>query len=234
MVAALNWWKVVFDRHTWGDKDTWALAAIALAHGGGGGGGGGGRRGDSGGGTGSGGHAGAAGSRVGWLARTELPSPSPVWGHVQFDATRDASNRSALLYMNWQQQYAAGFVDFQAEEPPGRSVSCCVMHRDHWAGPHDEKPVLPTITSAAHAPALQATFGDARAALAEVNAGVWGRERPHWLGQVRYRRCLIYWGVMLAGVTFAMASLWAWWEEERLRTRRGGRTVTVNADQSSR
>mmetsp|Transcript_21473 Transcript_21473/g.48359 ORF Transcript_21473/g.48359 Transcript_21473/m.48359 type:complete len:150 (+) Transcript_21473:1405-1854(+) len=30
VVAALNWWKAIIDRHAWGDKDTWALAALVL------------------------------------------------------------------------------------------------------------------------------------------------------------------------------------------------------------
>ena len=30
LVCALNWWRGMTWRHTWGDKDTWALAAVAL------------------------------------------------------------------------------------------------------------------------------------------------------------------------------------------------------------
>ena len=225
VVCALNWWKAIVDRHAWGDKDTWALAAIALAASSAGAGravagragaGAGGAAGVGGTGAGAGeadragaaaaSHASAAGSQVGWLSRREADGSPPhaVWGHVQFDASRPANNRSSLLYINWQPHYAAGFIPFQTEEPPGSSVACCVMLRDHWEGPHDERPLKPTIDSAAHAEALQRTFGDARDALAAVGAGK--LEQPHWWGQVRYRRCLIYLGVMACGVAFAALS----------------------------
>ena len=131
-----------------------------------------------------------------------------VWGHVQFDSARE-ENGSSLLYLNWQPHYAAGFVDVQHEQPPGGSLSCCVMLRDHWAGPHDEARVWPTTSAAAaeaHARKLLRTFADAQRALQE--AGAAGPELPHWIGQVRYRRCAIYFGVLAAGVAYVARSAW--------------------------
>jgi hypothetical protein len=209
MVAALNWWKAVIDRHAWGDKDTWALAAVALA-----------RHGD---GT---SYAGSKGSGVGWLARQTTTPPKAVWGHVQFDSSHDLSDARALLYMNWQPHYAAGFIDLEGDDPPGQTLSCCVMLRDHWAGPHDEKPLWPTIDSSAHVQALRRTFLDARDATRHVGAPAIAP--VHWWGQVRYRRCTIYFAVLGAGVAFAAASVWSTWIVPA-RLRHGSR---VRADAS--
>lgn len=190
VVCALNWWKAIVDRHAWGDKDTWALGAIALQPGGGG---------DA--------YAGSVGSRVGWLARTAVQPPSPVWGHVQFDATRDAANASALLYMNWQPHYAAGFIELaDGDGAAATGISCCVMLQHHWAGPHDEEPLSPTIAAAAHDRALRRTFDDARDSLRLV--GSEAPAKPHWSGQVRYRRCAIYFAVLGVGVCFAAHAAW--------------------------
>ena len=90
LVCALNWWAPLFWRHSWGDKDTWALAALAA-------------------------HAAPAaaavasteGSRVGWMTRDEGGGrPTAVWGHMQFRAAAAAADE--LLYLNWQPHYAAG------------------------------------------------------------------------------------------------------------------------------
>ena len=34
------------------------------------------------------------------------------------------------------------------------------------------------------------------------------QSRAHWWGQVRYRRCAIYFGVLLAGGGYALVALW--------------------------
>ena len=94
-------------------------------------------------------------------------------------------------------------------------VSCCVMLADHAAGPHDEEPVDPTIAPAEHAAALARTFGDARSALDALSAPP--LVRPHWLGQVRYRRCAIYFGVFIAGSSYAVVSAWRDWRGEARR-----------------
>ena len=205
VVCALNWWKPLLDRHTWGDKDTWALAAVALAPSGDG------LR-----------HAGARGSTVGWLARASMtdahvvPSsttttapPQAVWGHVQFADGGSPNGTTpgppSLLYLNWQPHYAAGYIELQPRGggPPGAGVSCCVMLRDHAAGPHDEQPLWPTIPPGEHAPVLARTFHDARLALSEVDSPL---AKPHWWGQVRYRRCAIYFAVLTAGCAYALLS----------------------------
>lgn len=117
VVAALNWWQALFYRHMWGDKDTWALAAIALDSGAGDT-----RAGDTGagdadagdadtgdadagdtaaGGTGAGATgpgpsssaADSAGSRVGWLGSKEAAGPPrAIWGHVQFIPRTEATS----------------------------------------------------------------------------------------------------------------------------------------------
>ena len=144
----------------------------------------------------------------------------PVWGHVQFDATHSAGSAPSLLYMNWQPHYAAGFIDFQRNVSggPGQNVACCVLLRDHGAGPHDEQSLAPTIDATAHDAALQRTFADAKDALEEVGAGVLAP--PHWLGQVRFRRCAIYFALMALGCTFAFVSAWGALADLR-RFRRG-------------
>jgi hypothetical protein len=195
VVCALNWWKAILDRHTWGDKDTWALAAVALAA----------LRADTGAMQSAAAHASAMGSRVGWLTRTSTPTPTAVWGHVQFDASRDRGSAASLLYLNWQPHYAAGHIPFQSAGATAHGVACCVLHSEHPAGPHDENPQPPSIDTTAHSAALARTFADARDALREVGAGV--LEQPHWWGQVRYRRCIIYFAVMAAGVLFAAAAV---------------------------
>ena len=191
VVAALNWWKAILDRHTWGDKDTWALAAIAL--------------GSADGAAGSS-YASVDGSRVGWLTRTTTQPPSAVWGHMQFDASRNASDSSALLYINWQPHYAAGFLGMDASTPPGADVACCVLLHDHWEGPHDEEALWPTIDGESHAGTLRRTLADARDALAHIGAP--SPHPPHWWGQVRYRRCFIYFGVLASGMTFTAVAVW--------------------------
>ncbi|KAL1511465.1 hypothetical protein AB1Y20_006263 [Prymnesium parvum] len=87
VVAALNWWKRVLDRHIWGDKDTWALAALVLDQ----------------------------TKAVGWLGNIESVPPSAVWGHAQFARSTTAINQSKLLYLNWQPHYAAGFIDLHSK-----------------------------------------------------------------------------------------------------------------------
>lgn len=83
VVAALNWWKSILDHHMWGDKDTWAVAAIAVAEHG---------KADT--------IVSTQGTMVGWLARSNVEPPAAVWGHVQFDESI-AANGSGLLYLNW-------------------------------------------------------------------------------------------------------------------------------------
>ena len=151
----------------------------------------------------------SVGSQVGWLTRTTTQPPTAVWGHVQFDSSR-AANGSGLLYLNWQPHYAAGFIEVQRHEPPpGSELACCVMLADHWAGPHDEARLWPTVSStamSAHATQLQRTFADARDALQAVGAQM--LLPPHWWGQVRYRRCAIYFGVLGVGTIFTIYSAW--------------------------
>ena len=201
VVAALNWWKAAFYRHAWGDKDTWALAAVAIGADGG-----------------APRHAGVRGSTVGWMARDaalRAELPTPVWGHVQFDDSSAGGalhNGSSMLYLNWQPHYAAGFVDMQPRwGPPGRDISCCVMLRDHWEGPHDEQPLRPTIDPSANAEQLERTFVDAGEALDAIRAAP--LTKPHWWGQVRYRRCTIYFVVMGVGSAFAALSARRDWSE---------------------
>ena len=201
VVAALNWWKRLVDRHAWGDKDTWALAALVLWPGA-----------EStaaaaaavSGREGGAEHASTAGSTVGWLGATGTEPPSAVWGHVQFARGDGAANRSRLLYLNWQPHYAAGFIELRGEQPPSASLECCVLLEEHWAGPHLEEYVRPSMPRALHAAALDRTFGDASSALRQLGVEL---QRPHWWGQVRYRRCLIYFGVLAAGLGLLVASL---------------------------
>ena len=219
VVAALNWWKAAFYRHAWGDKDTWALAAVAL------------ERSDAAAAAAATAPATTAGSRVGWLADVKARPPTAVWGHMQFreegaarlaataaatvtddddDGDRDGLSvaaAGALLYLNYQPHYAAGFVDFQAAGSKGGvsdAVQCCVLLEDHWAGPHLEPRLLPSIRAGVHAPALDAAFGAARDAMTALGAE---QHRPHWLGQVRYRRCAIYFALLgLAAVYTAVSA----------------------------
>ena len=89
---------------------------------------------------------------------------------MQFDASRNASDSSALLYINWQPHYAAGFLGMDASTPPGADVACCVLLHDHWEGPHDEEALWPTIDGESHAGTLRRTLADARDALAHIGA----------------------------------------------------------------
>ena len=82
-------------------------------------------------------------------------------------------------------------------------AQCCVMLEDHWAGPPLEPRVRPRVRNGVHAPALDAAFGAAHAAMAALGAT---QERPHWLGQVRYRRCAIYFGLLVLGSAYALMS----------------------------
>uniref|UniRef100_A0A7S2NR00 Uncharacterized protein n=1 Tax=Haptolina brevifila TaxID=156173 RepID=A0A7S2NR00_9EUKA len=84
------------------------------------------------------------------------------------------------------------------------------MLHDHWAGPHDEARLWPTVQEELieeYAAALRRTFADAREALHAAGATL--PDKPHWLGQVRYRRCAIYFAVLGVGVSFALHSAWA-------------------------
>ena len=222
VVAALNWWRALTYRHAWGDKDTWALAAVAL------------EASDAAASDATAASAAATapsvaaaaasaasaasaeGSRVGWLANTQTAPPTAVWGHVQFtvdgggddDAAGEARVFSAaadqLLYINYQPHYAAGFIDFQAEGAPvSASVQCCVLLEDHWAGPHLEPRLYPSVGAAVHAPAIDAAFGAAREAMALLGAE---QTMPHWFGQVRYRRCAIYFAILALGSAYACVS----------------------------
>ena len=133
-----------------------------------------------------------------------LPSssaPSPLHLPLQF-ATLE--NRTALLYLNWQPHYAAGFIDLEEESPPGRSLRCCVMLRDHWEGPHDEERVAPLADPAPYAAPLRAALIDARDAARSL--GGEPPVQPHWWGQVRYRRFVIYCALLLGGLGFALKS----------------------------
>ena len=67
----------------------------------------------------------------------------------------------------------------------------------------DEAPLAPSISPAGHARALQATFADMRTALDAVGAEM--LLPPHWWGQVRYRRCLIYWALLYVGGALLVA-----------------------------
>ena len=199
LVCALNWWKAILDRHAWGDKDTWALGAVALSTDGGG------YR-----------HAGVSGSTVGWLTMgsdmSSASKPSALWGHVQFAAKADGVGSDELLYLNWQPHYAAGYINLQPTrqgEEPGHGAACCVMWRDKPEGPHAEESNYPTVEPSAYKKALFAAFEDARTALDEVRAEP--LQKPHWWGQVRYRRCAIYFAVMLVGSAYAALSLWRDW-----------------------
>lgn len=82
-------------------------------------------------------------------------------------------------------------------------VHCCVLLEDHWAGPHLEPRLRPRVAADVYAPALDAAFGAARAAMAAVGAT---QVRPHWIGQVRYRRCAIYFGLLALGSAYAVVS----------------------------
>ena len=111
-----------------------------------------------------------------------------------------------LLYLNYQPHYAAGFVDFQHMGPGGRvsdAVQCCVLLEDHWAGPHLEPRLRPSISAEVHAPALDAAFSAAHAAMAKLGAE---QSQPHWLGQVRYRRCTIYFALLAVSVAYVAVS----------------------------
>ena len=112
--------EAILDRHAWGDKDTWALGAVALSTEGGG------YR-----------HAGVSGSTVGWLTMgsdmSSSSKPAALWGHVQFAAKGDGVGSDELLYLNWQPHYAAGYINLQPTrqgEEPGHGAACCVMWRD--------------------------------------------------------------------------------------------------------
>ena len=189
LVCALNWWAPLFWRHSWGDKDTWALAALAA-------------------------HAAPAaaavasteGSRVGWMTRDDGGGrPTAVWGHMQFRAAAAAADE--LLYLNWQPHYAAGH--FELGGGAARALRCCVFLEDHWAGPHDE-PHLAVRDDGdgagrARAAALAATLNATAAALRAVGADTSGAASPHWWGQVRYRRCLIYWALLYVGGALLVA-----------------------------
>ena len=247
LVAALNWWSPMLDRHSWGDKDSWAFAAVVLrgrkggyggaggdgADGGDGEGGGvvaGEVGGDEGGDDGGDGRGGASGSRdgtagtlVGWLTRAMPGSlasqpPTPVWGHVQFDEARLAEG-TGMLYLNWQPHYAAGFLRLQRPSATGAdaaasltasltasseenasafaeseavagaeaaALTCCVLLRDQWEGPHAETPHHPTTpaaAAAAHRHAVRSTLSDAARALRQLETPP--LVPPHWWGQVR-------------------------------------------------
>ena len=124
------------------------------------------------------------------------------------DAATEARVFSAaadqLLYINYQPHYAAGFIDFQAEGAPvSASVQCCVLLEDHWAGPHLEPRLYPSVGAAVHAPAIDAAFGAAREAMALLGAE---QTMPHWFGQVRYRRCAIYFAILALGSAYACVS----------------------------
>jgi hypothetical protein len=265
LVAALNWWSPMLDRHSWGDKDSWAFAAVVLSGRKGGYGGAGGAGADADGGDGEGGgvvvgeiegdgggddggdgrggasgsRAGTAGTLVGWLTR-DVPGslasqpPTPVWGHVQFDEARLAEG-TGMLYLNWQPHYAAGFLRLQRLSATGAvaadsseenasafavpeavagaeaaALTCCVLLRDQWEGPHAETPHHPTTpaaAAAAHRYAVRSTLSDAARALRLLEAPP--LVPPHWWGQVRYRRCTIYFGVLWGGGAFAAHSAYA-------------------------
>ena len=61
-------------------------------------------------------------------------------------------------------------------------------------------------TALRFAASLARTFGDAHDALGTVRAAP--LVRPHWWGQVRYRRCAIYFAVLLVGGAFLARALW--------------------------
>ena len=60
------------------------------------------------------------------------------------------------------------------------------------------------MPAGAYADALARTFDDAREAMAAAGAAG-ALERPHWWGQVRYRRCLIYWALLYVGGALLVA-----------------------------
>ena len=78
-----------------------------------------------------------------------------------------------------------------------------MLLEDHWAGPHLEPRLYPSISAAVHAPAIDAAFGAAREAMAVLGAE---QTLPHWLGQVRYRRCAIYFALLALGSAYACVS----------------------------
>ena len=57
----------------------------------------------------------------------------------------------------------------------------------------------------ARAAALAATLNATAAALRAVGADTSGAASPHWWGQVRYRRCLIYWALLYVGGALLVA-----------------------------
>ena len=61
------------------------------------------------------------------------------------------------------------------------------------------------MAPAARAAALAATLNATAAALRAVGADTSGAASPHWWGQVRYRRCLIYWALLYVGGALLVA-----------------------------
>ena len=124
MIFAERRWRSAFYRHTWGDKDTWLLAAVATR---------GGeltRGGVTRGGELTGGvEASSRGSRVGWMVKHETFPPTAVWGHMQFAVADGAPPR--LLYLNWQPHYAAGYIELSRRRRPSDAYSCASHHHHH-------------------------------------------------------------------------------------------------------
>ena len=119
--------------------------------------------------------------------------------------------RWRLLTLTWGAHLLAG------ERPASDALHCCVQLEEHWAGPHSEEKWYPLTPRATHALALDRTFGDARDALRVLNADI---QKPHWWGQVRYRRCLIYFCVLALGCALLMWSLaHAFWLRRHMVTR---------------
>jgi hypothetical protein len=209
VVLALNWWRALTYRHTWGDKDTWLLAAVAQS--------------------------GAAdtpastqGTRVGWLTRRATVPPTALWGHMQFGSGGGGGAESRLLYLNWQPHYAAGYIEFGGETRFADALQCCVFLDEHWAvrrrptrpahpntcftslaprarqGPHDEDRLQPSVPPARYTAQMERTFNSTRSTMRRI--GLELRQPSVW-GQVRYRRCAIYFGLLLAGSGLALRTL---------------------------
>ena len=113
MIVTERRWRSAFYRHTWGDKDTWLLAAVTTR----------------GGAEPTGGvEASSRGTRVGWLVKHETAPPTAVWGHMQFSVADGAPPR--LLYLNWQPHYAAGYIELRGQGRLSDKYTC-VSHHHH-------------------------------------------------------------------------------------------------------
>jgi hypothetical protein len=185
LVASLNWWQALFWRHMWGDKDTWALAAMheqteslesePVAH--------------------------SAGSRVGWLSALDQSGTGPpraIWGHVQFvERIQDSSAAESWepLYLNWQPHFAAGHIE-ALMRPETAPVHCCTFLDEHWEGPHAQPRLEPLMSQRVHADAIARLLNATAGALIELDPlgdgeAVLETLKPHWLHSERLRHCVI-------------------------------------------